>query len=399
MKILIIDVNCKNSSTGQIVYNMYKYYNSTNNTASVCYGRGKKVKEKNIFKFGLDIETYIHALLTRITGYTGCFSYVSTQRLIRYIKKFKPDIVHIHEMHAYFLNITQLLSYLSDNNIPVIHTLHCEFSYTGKCGHSKECNKWKTTCYKCPHLKDYPSSLFFDQTEKMFNNKRKAFLTMKKIAYVTPSKWLFLRTKESFLKKQDIRLIHNSIDTSIFHGYEKNSVREELQLPINQRIILSLRPNLMSENKGGQYVLELAKQMKDILFILIGTGSIKYYKDNVMCLGNIYDKETLAKYYSGADAFLICSKNENFPTTCIEAICCGTPVVGFDAGGAKEVTLERFGNFVCYGDIEALRKEIIKIVYHHNNTNDDYEVAREHYSIERMCKEYLELYEYVKGDL
>ena len=114
MKILLIDVNCKNSSTGKILYDLYTGVNESGNEAAVCYGRGKKIKEHNIFKFGLDVETYIHALLTRITGFTGCFSPFSTIRLIRFIKKFKPDVVHIHELHAYFVNILPKTTCVAD---------------------------------------------------------------------------------------------------------------------------------------------------------------------------------------------------------------------------------------------------------------------------------------------
>ena len=109
MRVLLLDVNCKSSSTGQIVYNIYTYLNNHGNTASICYGRGKVINENNIYKFGLDLETNCHALLTRITGYTGCFSYFSTKRLIQFIESFQPDVVHIHELHAYFINDTYFL--------------------------------------------------------------------------------------------------------------------------------------------------------------------------------------------------------------------------------------------------------------------------------------------------
>ena len=186
MRVLLIDVNCKYSSTGKIVYDLYTHINNNGDVAAICYGRGPLVKEKNIYKFGLDWETYLHALLTRITGYTGCFSYFSTKRLISFIEKFQPDVVHIHELHAYFVNITMLIEYLKKKNINTIMTLHCEFIYTGKCGHAFECEKWKTECERCQHLQYYPKTLFFDHTNKMFKKKEILFKEWKELKVITP---------------------------------------------------------------------------------------------------------------------------------------------------------------------------------------------------------------------
>ena len=393
MKVLLIDVNCKSSSTGQIVYKLYSYLNSHGDEAAVCYGRGEKINEKNIFKFGLDWETYLHAFLTRITGFTGCYSYFSTKRLIDFIERFKPDVIHIHELHAYFVNIKQLLKYLAEKKIPVVHTLHCEFSYTGKCGHSVECEKWKTECGECPHLKDYPTSLWFDRTKSMYLEKKKWFSSLYKATYVAPSNWLYKRLQKSFVKDSDLMLIHNSIDTSIFKYKCDNDYRSEFGLPKDKKIVLAVAPGLMSENKGGKYLLALAKKMPDIYFVLIGADEVPYSKDNVMSLGKIYDKELLSRYYSLADVFVICSKNENFPTTCIEAVCCKNIVVGFDAGGAKEVAPGNLGRFVSYGDVDGLENEIRKVFAENIDIyNDEFDNIYRYYSVDRMCTEYCELY-------
>lgn len=130
----MIDVNCKNSSTGRIVYDLYSNINASGDVAAVCYGRGQKIDEPNIFKFGLDWETCLHAMLTRLTGFTGCFSFFSTRRLLNFIREFQPDVVHIHELHAYFVNIKLLISYLKKAEIRIVCTLHCEFMYTGNAG-------------------------------------------------------------------------------------------------------------------------------------------------------------------------------------------------------------------------------------------------------------------------
>lgn len=392
MKVLLIDVNCKKGSTGKIVYDLYTAMNKSGDEAAICYGRGEKITEKNIFKFGIDLETNIHALLTRITGFTGCFSPFSTRRLLKFIKKFKPDVVHIHELHAYFVNIKPLLEFLKKSGIKTVFTLHCEFNYTGKCGHSVECTKWQTECGDCPHLRDYPATLFFDKTGYMHRQKKQLFEGFENMVVTAPSKWLADRAAQSFLKGKDIRVVHNGIDTAAFKPTDSTELREKHNIDEDERVVLALAPDLMSNNKGGRYVLKLAEMMQDqkVRFILIGVdGEVKSHPENAIVLGRIYDKELLSKYYSLADAFVICSERENFPTTCIEAQCCGTPICGFDAGGTKETDVTDLNAFGPYGDMVTLKENLLKVL---NSDIDPTQRAKRKFSFEKMCGEYFEIY-------
>ena len=392
MKVLLIDVNCKHSSTGKIVYNLYNHINSQGNEAAICYGRGPKVEGKNIFKFGLNWETYLHALLTRITGWTGCFSYFSTMRLIKFIKKFKPDVVHIHELHAYFVNIVTLLNYLKKQNIKVVHTLHCAFSYTGKCGHHLDCEKWKYCCCKCPRLKDYVSTLCFDHTKPMFLKKKRAFDGFKDMTIVCPSQWLANYAKQSFLKQYPIEVIHNGVDTSIFHPKDTTVLRKRLGIDKKTKIVLAVAPNLMSDAKGGKWILKLAELMKDenVIFIMVGADETnELYPNNVLVFPRTNDQDELADYYSLADVFVICSKMENFPTTCLEAQCCGTPVCGFDVGGVNETLFMDKKLLVEYGDIYSLAKTITVFLNNHSKTKEAVVSDCSNYS---MMEKYLRIY-------
>ena len=270
-RVLLIDVNCKFSSTGKIVYNLFKGLKEDGRKAAICYGRGDEILEDGIYKFGLDWETNIHAGLARITGYNGCFSPISTRRLIAYIEKFKPDVIHIHELHAYFVNIKPLLEYIKKKKIKVVWTFHCEYMYTGKCGHAYSCTNFMHGCGKCPAVHEYPKSLFFDRTKQMFSMKRKAMNGLD-VEIVTPSEWLAKRVKMSFLQSVKISIIHNGIDTNIFKEQDTKSVRNELKISSENKVVLAVAPDIMSESKGGKWVLKLAESMKKkpITFILIG---------------------------------------------------------------------------------------------------------------------------------
>ncbi len=270
-RVLLIDVNCKFSSTGKIVYNLFKGLKEDGREAAICYGRGDEILEDGIYKFGLDWETNIHAGLARITGYNGCFSPISTRRLIAYIEKFKPDVIHIHELHAYFVNIKPLLEYIKKKKIKVVWTFHCEYMYTGKCGYAYDCKKYISGCENCPAIKEYPKSMIFDKTKQMYL-KKKQLLEDMDIDIVTPSKWLADRVKLSFLKDKNIQVIHNGIDIDIFHPMDTVDLKQQLNISKDDKVVVAIAPDIMIERKGGKQVLQLAKQMSDqkIVFVLVG---------------------------------------------------------------------------------------------------------------------------------
>jgi putative colanic acid biosynthesis glycosyltransferase len=398
MKVLLIDVNCKNSSTGKIVYDLYTELRKNNHTAAVCYGRGPVVKEPDILKFSSDVETYAHAFLTRLTGLTGVYSPFATRRLINFMEVFKPDIVHLHELHAYFVNIGPVMNHLKKNNIKTIWTFHCEFMYTGKCGHADDCEKWKSECGRCPKVREYPASIYFDFTRKMFRQKKHLFDGFENLVITTPSNWLAKRVEQSFLKDKDIKVIANGIDTKntfyprpFAHLKKNHGLKEE-------KIVLAVAPGLMSDNKGGKWVLDLAKRLKNenMKFILIGIDDLtQKFDDNVIALGRTQDQHELAQYYSMADVFLICSRKETFSMPCAESLACGTPVIGFDSGAPIEVAPENYGIFVQYGDIQELEKttrNLLKGTIIIKTKEECADYARSKFSKQEMYNKYLNLY-------
>ena len=395
MKILLIDVNCKQSSTGKIVYDLYTQCNKDGHTAAICYGRGPRVDEPNIYKFSSTIEVYLHALLTRITGLTGYYSFFSTRKLIKFIASYQPDVVHIHELHAYFVNLKPVIDYLKKNNIRTIWTFHCEFMYTGKCGYAYDCEKWKNECGKCPYLRDYPSSLIFDFTKKMFNDKKKMFENFNNLTIVTPSKWLADRTKLSFLKDKKIEVIYNGIDTNIFKPKNIDYLKLKHNIT-DQKIIVYVTADFDNERKGGKYVLELAKrlQFENIKMFIVGNKKVlENLPKNIIMVGRTNNQDKLADYYNLADLSLITSKKETFSMICAESLSCGTPIVGFEAGAPETITIQEYSEFVKYGNMDALIQAVYRWIDKKNEVTADLaKKAAKKYSKERMYANYLKLY-------
>lgn len=402
MKVLLIDVNCKNSSTGKIVYDLYTSINEADDEAAICYGRGPLVEGKNIFKFSLDWETKIHGLLTRFTGLTGCFSCFSTKRLLTFIEWFKPDVVHIHELHAYFVNIAPLIIHLKTMNMPIIWTFHCEFMYTGKCGVAYECERYKVGCGHCPHLRLYPKTLFFDFTRYMLKQKQNLLKDYPKLLIVTPSQWLAKKVKDTYLAEHEIVVIHNGIDTSIFKLQDsRDEVFREYNIDTKKKVILSVASHIMSDpNKGGKLITEIASspEVNEFHFLLIGSDEITIKNNkNVTIVPAIRDQSKLAKIYSACDVFLICSESETFPTTCIEAQCCGLPICGFKSGGTIETCVLGKENFCDYGDVETLLRIIAVVASNSTNTfkKEISKLAIQEYSKSAMNRMYQKYYNFL----
>lgn len=392
MRVLLIDVNCKYSSTGKIVYDLFRKLKEDNHEAAICYGRGELINEEGIYKFGLDWETRVHAGLARITGLNGYFSPVSTRRLIRFIEKFQPDVIHLHELHAYFVNIKPLINYIKSNKTKVVWTFHCEYMYTGKCGHAYDCLNFQKGCGNCPAVKEYPKSLFFDRTKKMLKDK-KSLLKDMDFTIVTPSQWLADRVRLSFLKDKEIKVIHNGVDTeNVFYPRDVQNLREKFGLH-GKKIVLSVAPNIMDERKGGKWVLKLADKMKNnnVYFILVGARQEEAREGyNYKILPKEKKADRLAQLYSMADVFLLCSEKETFSMTCAESLCCGTPVIGFKCGAPEKTFARPYARFVEYGDIENLKKEMFDVF---NQTTRDIEKYAINFSDVNMIKSYLNLYQ------
>ena len=394
MRVLIVDVNCKSGSTGKIAYDLYAQLRECGDEAAVAYGRGATIDEPDIHKFSSDLEVKAHALLTRLTGRTACFSPFATAKLLKLIKAYQPNVIHLHDMHGYFVNIKPLVEHIKANHIKAIWTFHSEFMYTGKCGISLDCERWKSGCGHCPYLREYPSSLLIDCTRFMHREKERMFEGFYDLTIVTPSQWLADRVHQSFLQDKRVKVIHNGIDTTIYHPRDCDHLKDRHQLS-DEKVVLSVAPNILSKIKGGQQVLELARRMQGhaIKFILIGVDDLNQrFDDNVIALGRTENQDELAGYYTMADAFLMCSQRETFSLTCAEALCCGTRVVGYKSGAPETIFQEPYAYFVEQGNIEALERTLLSVLNEPLKPSNITEYGRSNFDKKRMFEQYDALY-------
>lgn len=400
MKIAEIN-SCNFGSTGNIMLEIAEVAEKCGHTAAVCYpksrGNAKKQKETDIV-IGSRISRNFHLKLAEITGLNGYFSYFSTLNFLKKLDEFKPDIIHMHNLHNCYINLPLLFGYIKKHNIKTVWTLHDCWSFTGHCPYFDiaECSKWKTGCHSCPQYKNYPKSIF-DNSEYMYNLKKKWFTGVENMTIVTPSRWLAELVKESYLKDYQVKVINNGIDLNIFKPTESD-FREKHGLQ-DKFIILGVA-SPWKERKGLDVFLELAERLDDSYRIVL-VGLAKEQKEvlppNIIGLERTANQTELAGIYTAADVFANPTREENYPTVNMEAIACGTPVVTFNTGGSPEIMDETCGAVAAKNDIDGICNEIIKICENKPYSKNDCLKRAESFDKNEKFREYIRLYEVTDG--
>ena len=390
------------TSTGRIMQEVGDMAIQKGWKSYIAYSKGRDgIKKCNseIIPIGNKLSVIIHGLKTRLFDRHGLASKRATQKLIKKIELIKPDIIHIHNIHGYFLNYPLLFNYLSKSNIQIIWTIHDCWLFTGHCYHYSyiKCNKWQNECYECPQKRAFPSSLFIDRSKSNYHDKKRVFTSIlnSNMTIVPVSNWMKNEIQHSFLKNYSNQVIYNGIDTNIFKIYDSITIRNRYAIN-NKKIILGVA-SIWSEEKGLNDFIKLASII-DLNYIIILVGITP--KQNILLPKNIIgitrteNLYQLAELYSAADVFVNPTWQDNYPTVNLEAIACGTPVISYNTGGSIEAINEKTGFIVEQGDIVGLKKAIIKIGI---RGKPFYKVICRNYALKHFRKEetysnYLSLY-------
>ena len=305
----------------------------------------------------------LHALKSMLLGVHGLGSSCATKRIIREIIRIQPDIIHLHNIHGYYINYKVLFEYLNSVEIPIVWTLHDCWPITGHCTFfdSIDCERWKNGCYKCPLKNDYPKSIIFDRSKENYILKKNLFTSVKNVTIIPVSQWLGDIVKQSFLSKYPYKVIHNGIDISIFSPKQSN-LRSELN--INDKIIVLGVASIWHERKGLDDFVKLAELLPEVYCIILIGISLKQKEilpKNIITVSRTESQKDLAEYYSIADVYVNPTYSDNFPTTNLEAMACGTPVITYQTGGSPEAVTHETGLVVAKGDFDGLVNAIKEI--------------------------------------
>lgn len=308
---------------------------------------------------------YVHGLYSMIFDKHGLGSYFATKRVIKEIQHFSPNIIHLHNIHGYYLNYAVLFDYLKKFQIPVVWTLHDCWPFTGHCVYFDyiQCSKWQQECNNCPNIRSYPSSLFIDNSRENFKRKKHEFCGLGKMIIVPVSQWMEDNVKRSFLSAYPTRVIRNGIDIQTFVPSDYYQLQHNLKIE-DKKVVLGVASPFI-ERKGYSDFIKLRGLLSDaFVTILVGVScsQIRQLPEGIIGIERTESIKKLCQFYSMADVFLNLTYEDNFPTVNLEAMACGTPVITYNTGGSPESITERTGMVVEKGNLDSVVDAIQVIV-------------------------------------
>lgn len=398
-KLLQINITANWGSHGKIAEGIGQAAIKQGWQSYIAYGRWANPSASNLFHIGNRWDEMRHGVASRLFDNHGLMSQKATKSLLQFVRNVNPDIVHLHNIHGYYLNYPLLFQYLRQHDIPVVWTLHDCWSFTGHCAHYEfiGCEKWKTHCAECPQKGAYPKSLLLDRSYRNFEQKKETFLSLKRLTLVPVSQWLQRQLQQSFFKHTPTHLIYNGIDTNVFSKQkEVNWIKKKYGIPEHCAIVLGIASNWY--RKGLPDFLQLASLLPpSIRIVLVGLSKSEQQlaaQAGIIAINRTDNIQELCALYSAANVYFNPTWEDTFPTTNLEAMACGTPVVTYKTGGSTEAITLETGAIIEKGDIQTAAIEIGRLCQQPASTFED--VCRQHivryFNKEERFLEYLNLY-------
>lgn len=396
MKVLMINAVCGSGSTGRIVADMWALLKEQGHEAKIAYGfgMGTRVAEQDMIRFNNKPGYYRHNIAAKLTDRTGLYSTRQTKRLIGQIKQYDPDVIHLHNLHGYYINYKVLFDYLAQAGKPVVWTLHDCWAFTGHCAYfdAAGCEQWKTHCAECPLLREYPVCYLKGDVYNNFETKKKAFTSAENMTIVTPSKWLAELVKKSFLSKYSVEVIHNGIDLSVFRPKETDFKQRH---GIADKTMVLAVANVWEKRKGLGDVIRLSEMLGEnyqIVIVGLTEKQVVAMPKNIIAIQRTSSVDELVEIYSAADVFVNPSYEETFSMVTVEALACGTPVIAYDTGICGEAIDASSGVVVPIGDIDKMREAVRCIKSNLSMSRESCRHRAEKFNKDDKFKEYIELY-------
>lgn len=396
MKVYIINSVFKYGSTGNICMEIEQALAAHGAVCRVAYGRTGANNEKGDgYVISNKLDLLSHVLYTRLTDKHGLLSKHVTRRLIQDIRAFEPDVIHLHNIHGYYLNYELLFEFLEEYKRPVVWTLHDCWAFTGHCAHfdAAHCEKWKTHCEACELRGEYPQSWYADKSSQNFNLKKKMFTSISKLYLITPSKWLAGVVKKSFLGKYPVEVIYNGIDLKKFYPRSGKEFRDSIGAA--EKIIILGVASVWTEKKGLQDFVELQGYLDEsyqIVLVGINEKQQMMMPQSIHCISRTDSVEELAEIYSAADVYFNASVEETMGLTTVEALACGVPVVVYNKTAVPEVVPEGGGMILEPGNISQVKEAVDKLADADRNRTAYSEMAHS-FRKESQYEKYIEVYE------
>lgn len=360
----MINSVCGIGSTGRICTDLAAELEAQGHEVKIAYGRGTVPDryQKYAVRIGNTFGIKLHALKTRLFDATGFGSKGATKSFLRWVREYDPDVIYLHNLHGYYINVELLFDYLKTCGKKVIWTLHDCWSFTGHCPHFTmvKCEQWKSHCLRCGQTRTYPKCILRGNAYRNFERKRAAFTGVPNMTLITPSKWLADLVKQSYLKAYPVEVVYNKIDTEVFKP-TPSDFREQYGLT-DKKIVLGVS-SVWNERKGLNDFLKLSSMLDErYVIVLVGLKpkQMKKLPKNILGIARTNSPRELAEIYTAADVFLNLTYEDTYPTTNLEAQACGTPCITYRTGGSVESVPEE--NIVEQGDLYGVIQKINRCI-------------------------------------
>ena len=401
-KILQIGIEVNSGSTGKVAEQIGIIAIDGGFESYIAYARGYNPSLSNTIKIGNKLSQFIHLLKTRILGEHLDGSYFVTKIFINKIKKLNPDIIHLHNIHGYYINVPLLFKFLKKFGKPVIWTLHDCWVFTGHCTHFtiEGCDKWKKECFSCPKTKNYPKSLFFDTSNQEYLTKKKLFNDLPNLVLVGVSDWVARLAGESFLKNKKIISVFNGVNTEVFRQmFNRNEVLTKYNINPTSKVLIASGTTWINTKGLDDYKILADVLPLDYQLVLVGVNKkvASNIPSKIITIPRTESQNELAELYSVAEILLCLSYQESFGFPPVEAMACGTPVIVYNNTALRELVNESTGRLVPTGNINEVLEMIREITsigknkFSQNCRNRVLEIYDMNLSYQKYLNLYIEL--------
>ncbi|MHC1775892.1 MAG: glycosyltransferase [Lentimicrobium sp.] len=398
MKVLHVNTALITDAPGRIAEEIGKVLISNGHESYIGYGRYTRPISSKAIKIGNSTDQLIHVLKTRMFDTHGFSSTTATEKFIEELRRIDPDVIHLHNLHGYYLNVEVLFNNLKTTTKPIVWTLHDCWPFTGHCSHYDYvgCDRWKTKCFSCPNIKAYPASWLRDSSTGNFLRKKELFIGLESMIIVAPSQWLADQVKESFLKDYPVEVFSNGVNLFTFKPNQENDSLKARYGLSGKKFILGVA-SFWGRHKGLEDFIRLSSLISDdASIVLIGLDKKQQegLPANIIGLSRTENVDELAAFYSAADVFVNPTYVDTFPTTNLEALACGTPVVTYNTGGSPESVDQETGMVVEKGNLTGLSEAIKSVLDQGKNHYAEKCIARAQllYNKDECYLKYLDLY-------
>ncbi len=404
MKILQVNTATGRGSIGHIEEQIGNLVLQSGGDSTIAYSWGILQSNSNLLPIGSPSDRYLHALGARLFDNAGLLSAHATKQFLQQVEIINPDIIHLHNIHGYYLNYEILFSWLRKSRIPVVWTLHDCWPFTGHCAHFTyaKCDKWRSGCDNCKQLRAYPKSWLWDGSKRNYRRKKNAFSDIENLTLVTVSKWLENVVRQSFLKDYPIRQIYNGIDTETFSPQSAESdkaVRSRLGINNRYMLLVVCADWARHKEKGIDDIIKLSYLLpKKYAIVLVGMTKeqLRSIPSHIITVERIESQKELATFYSAADVVLNLSYEESMGMTTVEGLSCGTPSIVYNSTASPELVDTSTGFVFEPGDIEHISRQLPDICAKAGSMHTQCrERVLQHFNMTTQFQKYLELYHHL----